>query len=326
MLYQNYVDLHLHIDGSVSPTMARILAQLGGPSLDEHTDAELFDMLTADTHARDLNLYLSKFNLPLALLQTPEQLEECTYLLQEDLRARGLLYAELRFAPQHHGERGMGQREAVQAVLRGLERSDFDARLILCAMRGRGNEAANRETFALAAEYRDQGVVAVDLAGAEALYPTAEFADLFAYARELGLPFTIHAGEAAGPESVRAALDFGATRIGHGVTAAQDPHLLADIAERGVTLELCPTSEVQTGAVETLRAFPLRSLMESGVSLTVNADNMSVSCTDACREFLLMTCIYNLNEYEAGSLLLNAVDASFADEATKARLRKRILS
>lgn len=325
MLYHNYVDLHLHIDGSISPVMARTLSRMGGPSLAEFSDAQLYDLLTYDEGAHDLNLYLPKFNLPLALLQTPEQLEECVYLLQEDLRARGLMYAELRFAPQSHGERGMTQKEAVEAALRGLRRSDFEARLILCAMRGNGNEEANRETFALAAAYQGKGVVAVDLAGAEGIYPTAHFADLFAYARQLGLPYTIHAGEVGDVQSLSDALSFGPARIGHGVAAALDPVLLKRIADSGVMLELCPTSEAQTGAISNIRALPLRELLDAGVVVTINSDNMSVSGTDVCREFLLMNCLFGLTEHEAGSILLNAVDASFADEDTKARLRAQII-
>ena len=318
-----YVDLHLHLDGSLSVATARALSRLGQGEVDELSDEEIFGLLSVGDAGTcgDLNLYLAKFNLPLALLQTAEQLSACTYLLQEELLAQGFGYAELRFAPQHHHERGMSQREAVEAVLDGLARSAFEARVILCCMRGRGNEAENLETVELAREYLGRGVVAVDLAGAEALYPTAEFGPLFAHARELGVPFTIHAGEAGGPESVRHALDFGATRIGHGVRAAEDPQLLEELAARGVTLEVCPTSEVQTGVFGSIGAMPLRKLLDAGVRVAVCSDNMMVSATSVPRELALVQAAHQLSDAEVAALQLNAINAAFADKPTKASLR-----
>lgn len=318
------VDLHLHIDGSISVPAARRLAQLAGEPLDL-TDAQVFDRLSVGDECEDLNEYLAKFDFPLSLVQTREQISESVYLLQEDLRAKGYLYAELRFAPQSQCAKGLTQREVVEASIEGLRRSDFEARLILCCMRGAHNHAQNLKTIGLAAEYLGNEVVAADLAGAEALFPTAGYAPLFERARQLGVPFTIHAGEADGPQSVRAALDMGARRIGHGVRAIEDEDLVAELVRRQIPLEVCFTSEVQTGALQSFRhAGTLKRLLDAGVNLTFNSDNCSVSNTWVGRELLLLGEALDLDEADALRLMHNAVDASFADEATKARLHQSL--
>lgn len=317
------IDLHLHLDGSISVPMARRLAELDGRVLDED-DASLGRRLSVTYDCRDLNEYLQKFDFTANLLETREQLSECMYLLQEELVQLGYLYAEIRFAPQRHGARGLSQREAVEAVLEGLGRSCFEAGVILCCMRGDDTREANLETVRLASEYLGRGVVALDLAGAEALFPTKDFADVFAYARELGVPFTIHAGEADGPESVRAALEFGASRIGHGIRSIEDDSLVELLARDGVPLEMCPTSELQTSAIDDYAKFPLRQLIERGVNVTVNADNMGVSVTDVRRELLLLAGIFELTDADVQKLLVNAARAAFAGDALKDELVRRI--
>ena len=307
------IDLHLHLDGSISVPMARRLAALDGRVLSED-DAALGKRLGVTADCRDLNEYLAKFDFTAELLETREQLSECMYLLQEELADLGYLYAEIRFAPQRHGARGLTQREAVEAVLEGLGRSCFEAGVILCCMRGDDTREANLETVRLAAEYLGQGVVALDLAGAEALFPTADYADVFALARELGVPFTIHAGEADGPESVYAALGFGAQRIGHGIRAIEDDALVERLAREGIALEMCPTSELQTSAIDDYAKFPLMSLLERGVCVTVNSDNMGVSVTDVRRELLLLAGIFGLTNDDIHLLLVNAARASLRQQ------------
>ena len=321
-LHGRLVDLHLHIDGSISVPCARRLAALEGREL-RRGDAELSALLSVGDDCEDLSEYLTKFDLPLSLLQTREQLSESVRLLQEELRERGCAYAELRFAPQLHCERGLTQREVVEAAIEGLRRSAFEARLILCCMRGADNLSANLETVELAAELVGDEVVAIDLAGDEARFPTADFAAVFARARELGIPFTIHAGEADGPQGVRDALVLGAARIGHGVRAMDDPGLVRELAARRVPLEVCPTSEVQTGALRSHHDIAsLGALLDAGVIVTINADNCSVSNTWVGRELTLVADALGLGGDEVDALLLDAVEASFADEATKAALRE----
>ena len=177
-------------------------------------------------------------------------------------------------------------------------------------MRGK-NCTANMETVLTAARFLGKGVVAADLAGAEGLYPTRDFGEEFALARRLGVPFTIHAGEADGPESIWKALEFGAVRIGHGVRAVEDEALMRELAQRGIPLEMCPTSNLQTRAVNSLTDYPLRNFLDRGIRVTVNSDNMTVSDTWAGKEFALLSREYGLTEEEAVKLLKNAKEAAF---------------
>ena len=313
------IDLHLHLDGSISVPMARRLAELGNVPLPS-SDEELYDRLSVDDDCHDLNEYLDKFELTQQLLQTREQLCECMRMLEEDLSDRGYVYAEIRFAPQRHQLAGLTQRQAVEAVLEGLAQNCFECNVILCCMRGDDTHEANFETIRLAAEYLGRGVVAVDLAGAEALFPTEDFLEEFALARRLGVPLTIHAGEAAGAQSVRTALTAGSARIGHGVRAVEDRELLAEIAQRHIALETCPSSEVQTCVYDTISSFPLRTLLDAGVMVTVNSDNMGVSATDVRRELRLLAKTFDLSDADVRQLLVNAARASFASDALKDEL------
>ena len=317
------IDLHLHMDGSLSVETVRALAALAGEKLTD-SDREIREKLSVSEGCRDLSEYLEKFVYPLSFLQTAEQLSECAFRVKEQLRQQGFLYAELRFAPQSHGQKGMRQEEAVQAVLAGMAKSPLRAGLILCFMRGSGNEAANRETLRVAKKYLGQGVCAVDIAGAEGLFPTADYEGLFAEARALGVPFTIHAGEGDGPESVWAALRFGAKRIGHGVRAVEDPALLEQLAESGTLLELCPTSNLHTGIFADYRQIPLRRLLDAGVRICINSDNMAVSHTQAGEELRHMAETFSLTGEEIRGLLENAARGAFADEETKSWLLEQI--
>ncbi len=313
------VDLHLHLDGSISPSMARRLAKLGGQEL-LMSDSELEGHLCAPRDCDDLNQYLATFVFALALLQTREQLSECTRLLTEQMGNEGYLYAEIRFAPQSHGRLGLSQREAVEAVLKGIAQAPFSVGVILCCMRGDDTHEANVETVRLAAEYRDRGVVGLDLAGAEGLFPTRDYRELFELAQQLGVNYTIHAGEAAGAESVREALSFGTRRLGHGVRCLEDPALVERIAQEQIALEACPTSEIQTSIYSCYEEFPLRELLDAGVCLTINSDNLSVSRTNVRQELEHLQKDCGLRDEEVPQLLINAIQASFADEALKAEL------
>lgn len=311
------IDLHLHLDGSLPPALVRELAlEQGYP-----VPAALEGALRAPEDCASLNEYLKCFDLPLALLQNGEALERAAYAVCMGLQRQGLLYAEIRFAPQLHTRQGLAQRQAVEAAARGVARSGFPAQLILCCMRG-GGDSASRETLAVAAQALGSGVCACDLAGAEALYPTGGYRDLFAYARSLGVPFTIHAGEADGPGSIWAALGMGASRIGHGVRAREDPALVEELARRQVPLELCFTSNLQTKAVPSPQAFPLRQYLAQGLCCTVNTDNMTVSGTTLAGEYRKLAAL-GLTPAEQGALLQNAARAAFLPEGERQALGRK---
>ena len=310
-------DIHLHLDGSISMQAARSLVECVGGSFDL-TDEELYERLHVREGCHDLNEYLDKFDFTCGLLQTQTQLALSARLLLEELDALGVAYAELRFAPQRQTWRGLTQREAVEAVIAGMQDAPIACGLVLCCMRGDDNARDNDETVELAGEYLGQGVCALDLAGAEALFPTASFAPLFARASKLGIPYTVHAGEADGPESVRAALAMGAKRIGHGVRAAEDPALLAQLANEKVTCELCPTSNLNTSVFDSYEQFPLPAFLEAGVPVAICSDNMSVSNTSVVRELAIMEKTFSLDEATMRELEGNAFKAAFAWEGARA--------
>lgn len=314
------IDLHLHLDGSLPIKAAQQLCRLQGVPFSEKVKKEL----SCPENCRDLNQYLDCFSLPCSLLQTGEALTLASEALCTELREEGHLYAEIRFAPQKHTEKGLSQEEAVEAVLKGMKNSALRANLILCCMRGEGNEKENFETLETALAFLKKGVCAVDLAGAEALYPTEHFSDLFARARSLDLPFTIHAGEAAGAESIWRAVEFGARRIGHGVRAVEDEELCRFLAEQKIPLELCPTSNLDTGVFRGICEFPLRKLLSYGIPVTLNSDNRTVSRTSAGRELSLVSKALSLSDAEIRILLENAVSAAFLSDGEKQVLRRKM--
>ena len=318
-----YTDLHLHLDGSLSLESARELAALQGIALPED-DGEVLKLLRADEDCADLNEFLEKFELPSQLLQTAEGLKIATENLLRELKEDGIIYAEIRFAPQLHTQKGLTMEEAVLAVLDGMKNADIEANCILCCMRGEDNEQQNLDTVRLAAEYLGKGVCAVDLAGAEALYPTENFAPVFALARELEVPFTIHAGEAAGAESVETAVSFGAARIGHGVRALESEEVTALLKEKQIALELCPSSNLRTNIFEGIEDYPFDVLREKGLLLTVNTDDMAVVGTDIKTEFGLLAETFGLTKDDIHTLLYNSVDVSFAAPEVKERLKALI--
>jgi adenosine deaminase len=318
------IDLHLHFDGSLSVPNVRALARLEKVELpqDEQT---LKAMLTVDPDCRDLGEYLTKFAFPLSLLQSRESIEEGMLTLCRELIAENCIYAEIRFAPQLHLDKGLTQSEVVEAAIRGFCRSGLRGGLILCCMRSDDNRELNETTVDVAAKYLGHGVLALDLAGNEAGFATEGFAPLFARARDLRVPFTIHAGEADGAESVRAAVRMGAARIGHGVRSFEDENLMDELAKSGIPLELCPTSNLQTVVFDELSSYPLRRFIEKGICITLNSDNRSVSATDAHRELELVGEEFALTREEKRVLLQNSVRAAFASEEIKAELDRMIV-
>lgn len=317
------IDLHLHLDGSLSLQSVRELAKMQGIAVPDE-DQELQRWLQVREDCKDLNEYLEKFEFPLSLLQTREAISKAVSNLGEELKSQGLLYGEIRFAPQLHLQKGLTQEEVVEAAITGMKQSGFCSGLILCMMRGEDNQKENLETVRVAEKYLGSGVVAVDLAGAEALFKTADFTEEFALARSLFVPFTIHAGEADGPESVYQAVSFGAKRIGHGIRSVEDRELLKLLKEKEVTLELCPTSNLNTNIYENMEQYPIRVLMDAGVKVTINTDNMMVSNTNLKREFDKIAETFSMTEEELLWMEQNAVEASFADKETKKLLKNKI--
>ena len=323
----HYIDLHAHLDGCITVDIAKKLAALQQITLPAATDEELLSLLSVPDTCENLNDFLKCFDLPLSLLQTEEALEEAVYLILSEMKKDGVIYAELRFAPQFHTQKGITQETAIQSALRGLKKSPIPGNLILCCMRGDSNQKENLETLELAKKYlvKDGGVVAIDLAGAEALFPTENYEELFAKAKEYQVPFTIHAGEAGDANDVKTAIHMGVARIGHGVRIAGNEEVIQLVKDTGVFLEMCPTSNRQTKAVEEMSAYPLKTFLEKGLKVTLNTDDPAIERTTLSREFQYMESLLNLTEEQKKQLLLNSVEAAFTSKDRKRKLKEQLL-
>lgn len=310
------IELHLHLDGSLRPETVWELAKEQNIKLPANTVDEVRDQMQVPEDCRTLEEYLTRFDLPLLVLQTREALERAAFELTEDLAKEGVTYAEIRFAPQLSIKGGMTQEQAVEAAIEGVkcgmeQYPSIRVGLILCCMRGEDNEEWNLQTVEAAKKYLGDVVCAVDIAGAESLYPTERFAPVFEKVREYGLPSTIHAGEAAGPESMKTALAFGAKRIGHGVAAVEDPELVRRLIEEQITLEVCVTSNYQTKVVPSIEAHPIRRLFNAGVRVTVNSDNRTVSNTNVRKELDILRNVFGFKEQEIEKMEEYAWEARF---------------
>jgi adenosine deaminase len=318
------VVLHLHLDGSVRPeTIQEWLREEG-----KDVDLDLIkEKSIASKDCKDLNQYLEKFNLPLQFLQSEEKIKRATYELYEDLAKRNVIYAEVRFAPVLHIQKGLSYDQIVESTIAGMNEAKkqfgIDGGLILCAMRN-ANHEANINTVKSAQKYLGKGIVALDLAGAEALFPTKNFEDIFSLARENNIPFTIHAGEADGPESIRSALQFGAQRIGHGIRCVEDKKLMEELKQKQILLEICPTSNIQTQAVQ--GKYPLEEIYKFGIPVSINTDNDTVSNTNMDQEY---EWVLNNTSFDMDNLIqmnLNSAKYTFTTAEKKEALIKEILN
>ena len=322
----SYIELHLHLDGAITVDIARKLAAAQSIILPTEDDKELEKLLSVPSDCTSLNEFLKCFDLPLSLLQTKQGISDAVMLVMDNIKKQGVIYAELRYAPQLHKQKGLTQENAVVAALEGLERSDLAGNLILCCMRGNDNQAENIQTVELAHTYLTDngGVVALDLAGAEALCPTGDYKDVFKLAREHDIPFTIHAGEAAGADSVRSAIEQGASRIGHGVRIMEDESVMQLVRDKAICLEMCPTSNRQTVAVSDMNDYPLKRYIDYGIKVAVCTDDMAICRTTLAEEHDYIRSLCGITTEQERQLYLNAVEAAFTDEKTKSELRKLV--
>ena len=322
------LDLHLHLDGSVPPETLFQLAKEQGVPVPGETLAGYLEYLRRCAQCGSVNEYLKMFDLPVAVMQDGNSLTRVTRELICLLYRQNLAYAEIRFAPQLHTREGLDQRRAVEAVLEGhrqgmAERPDIDIGILLCMMcvgPETANWEANAETVETAAEYLGWGVVGIDLAGAEGIVPLRNFAPLFRRAAELCIPFTCHAGDSPGPDTVADALDFGARRIGHGHHIYQDPALVRRAAALGVTLEICPTSNIQCKTQPSYEAHPAKNLMEMGLGVCINTDNTTLAGVTLADEY--EHCVHEMGFTYEDLLTMNrcAIRASFAPIEVKERI------
>lgn len=307
------IELHLHFDGSINVEYTNKL--LGYDATDE----------LIDTTSRDLGEYLKKFELPIKLLQDLNNIEEYAYLLGKELERDEVIYAEVRFCPLFHVEK-YSIDEVVEAIRRGFKRvSTVKVNLIFCMMR-HFSVQNNYKIIMLTKRFLGNGVVGIDLAGDEAKYATEKFKELFDIIRKEGIPFTIHAGEARSYESVNNAIDFGAKRIGHGISSIQSDEVVNKLIRMGVTLEICPSSNIDTDVIKSIESHPIKQLVDNGVLVTINTDNRTVSNTSLNKEYELLRKTFGFSDEDFLKFNLNAINCAFISEDEKRLLREEILS
>jgi adenosine deaminase len=307
-------ELHCHLDGSLRPGTLLDLAQQAGVRL-PYSDPEALARFMVARDAGSLEEYLQRFEITLAVMQTGAALERIAYELAEDCAREGVLYLETRFAPFLCTRGGLQLADVMTAVWRGLRRAEQEhgivSRIVVCALRDRPPELA-REMAELAVAFKHSGVVAFDLAGPERGHPASRHADAFRYARSHDLPCTCHAGEGAGADSVRDAVHSCCVqRIGHGTRLLEDQSLAAYVADRGLGVEVCLTSNIQTGAAPSLKTHPLREFVRHGLSVTLCTDNRLVSGTTLSDEYWLAAGRLGLTAVELGELALAGFRLAF---------------
>ena len=317
-------ELHLHLDGSLRVDTALDLARTR--AIDAPRDrAGMSAALVAPMPCADQAELLRAFDLPIALMQDADALERITAELVETKAADGVRYLEIRWGPLLHVTGGLSLTDGIAAVCAGAraaaERSGTIVRLICTALRSH-DPAANVTLAETAVRFRHQGLVGWDLAGPEAAFPDPlAHAAAFEVARAGGLRMTLHAGEWGGAAQVRRALALDPERIGHGPGAVDDPELCAELIARGVTLDLCPTSNWQAGIVPSLAAHPLARLHRAGVPVTLSTDDTTVSDLTLSDEYVRAIETIGLTVPELWAIDRHALDVAFADESELAPMR-----
>ena len=315
------VELHLHLDISISyPVARRLVPDL---SLDRYRRE-----LQGPDRCPGLAAFLSTTTRQVELLQSEQALRWVTESLLSTLAAEGVAHAELRFAPLLHTAGALSPEAAVEAVLSAVNDTaaglGMTASCILASLRHFDGESSTR-TARLAARYHGETAVGFDLAGDEAGFPLRTHLPAFAVAKDAGVPLTVHAGEGAGPESVREVLrEIAPARIGHGVRSAEDPDLVDHLAELGTHLELCPTCNVQLRVVPEMTAHPIDRLLRSGVSLSVSTDSRTSTVTTLPTEYERLAAAFGWGPAELRATNAMAARASFLPEAQRAALVERI--
>jgi adenosine deaminase len=307
-------DLHCHLDGSVRPATLLDLARQYGVSMPKQTPEELAEAMRADD-ARSLEDYLHLFDTTVSVMQTSEALERIAYELAEDAAEDGVRYIEVRNAPILNVVQGLSLVDAVEAPLRGLRRAERDfgitGRFIIIALRHFSAEHS-LEMARLAVEFKNDGVVAFDLAGGEKGNPASVHAPAFRYARENNLAVTVHAGEGDGPESIRQAVHLcGANRIGHGTRLIEDPDLTQYVNDRRIALEVCLTSNVQTRVADSYATHPFREYFDRGLNVTLNTDNRLMSATTLTDEYVHAAEHLGFTIDELAGVALNGFESAF---------------
>jgi len=320
-------ELHLHLDGSMRTSTILDAFKEYNIKNEGYEEKNIEKYLSADESTVSLSEYLTKFDIPLIVLQYKNVIERTAYELFETLYFENYIYAEVRFAPHLHTLKGLTLEEIVESVLNGAyaanKKYKIEYGIILCIMRHMDLKYAY-EILNLAETYKNKGVVGIDLAGDEKNYPVDIFEEVFKIAKLKNINFTIHAGEARGAESVEKAVKYGANRIGHGIRAYENEKLLKEIAAKEILLEICPTSNYQTKVPKDFSKYPIRTFLKEGIKISLNTDNRKVSNTTLEKEAVFLMKKFDISKEEIKKMLENSIAYSFADEEKKKEMLRRI--
>jgi adenosine deaminase len=317
-------ELHVHLEGTATPDLVRRIATRNGLEVPEGVFA------TPDRFAwRDFLDFLNTYNLVCSVIRTGEDYRDITYEYLAECAEGGAIYVELTASVDHSRIAGLGDAEHWEGIAAGIDdaRRDhgIEARILSVAVRNYGVERAI-EIAELTAARPHPYVVGFSLAGDEAAYPPEPFLEAYRIVADAGLGCTVHAGEWAGPDSVRGALELPVTRIAHGVRAIEDPALVEELARRAITLEVCPTSNVVLGVFPTYEEHPFPVLRAAGIPLTLGSDDPPYFGASVAGEYAIAHEHFGLSDDELVGLTRTAVEASFAEPALRDRLMTRLVN
>lgn len=321
------VELHLHLDGSLNLKWAYEKALLRNVIDKDMTFEEYYQIMFS--HSVNTAAGFKKFDILCDVLQLREDLFEATYNLVKRLDELGLIYAEIRFASQQHCKEGLSQYDALKAVVDGANKAmaecGIKVNIINCLMHkgesAQFNYEQNLETIYATKKLLGKGACALDLAGYENNCDFNDYAPLFEIARNEGIPYTIHAGEMGIGEHVLDAINMGASRIGHGIDCVQDEKYLKAVVDSQIPLEVCVSSNIRPGG--DYSKHPIRTLIENGVNVTINTDNMIFSKSDLINEHNQLWMI-GVSEEQLRQCTINAINAAFVDDETKKELLSKV--
>lgn len=315
------IELHCHLDGSVRMKTIIDIAHKEGIQLPSFDEKELKNELIAPLECDSLEEYLKRFSLPNLVMQSKENLKRITFELFEDAARENVKYIEVRFGPLLHTLKGLEVEEIIQSVIEGMREAEsfyeIKGNIILSCLRSMSVESAF-EVVEKGKNFLGKGVVGIDLCASEERGFCERFIEPIALAKEYGYRVTIHAGETGIGENVLEAVKLlGAERIGHGVFIKDCEEAYREVKERQIVLEMCPTSNIQTKAVQAYSEHPIYKFHKDGVKVTISTDNRTVSDTTMSKEFHLVNNEFILSEEDYRQIFLNSVEASFADKETK---------
>ncbi len=321
-------DLHCNLDGSLRLKTMLELAERQGVKLPADSEDGLARAMKLGDKHGSLEEYLKGFDTTLSVMQTEEALYRTAYELAEDAHKENVRLLEVRYAPVLHLQKGLKPTVVVEAVLEGLRAASRDfgilAGVLVCGIRNMGPETSLR-LAELSVAYKNKGVLGFDLAGAEHGNPARDHQEAFQLILNNNVNCTVHAGEAYGPPSIAQALHYcGAHRIGHGVRLREDGDLLNYVNDHRIPIECCPSSNVQTGAVEAFESHPFKFYLDFGIRVTVNTDNRLITDTTVTKELSLLSKQFGLTFSDINNILIAGFKSAFLTFHDRAQLIRRV--